>query len=112
MLKPFKIQLSAVGVERVEIDGEDVTPAVVGVTVQSRPNEVTHVYLEAHSDAELHGEAVVEWMREAAPGQAIAAWLRQLDREAIEQHVLNSGDLATNYTSALFDYLISLVDHG
>lgn len=112
MLLPFTIQLSAAGVEHVDVGGQDVTNAVAGVSVVSEPGEVTQVYLRAQGGAEIKGDGIVTQLLDAKPGQLIAQWLRQLNPDEIEQHVMRESDMTESFTVALLNYLAALADHA
>lgn len=97
MLVPYKIRIDVPGEpDLIELNGEDRTAEVGGITVQRRVGEPARVFVEAIEGGTFEGVGYVSVVPDHPDGAVIAAWLRAQSPGDVEAAVLNGSDLASS----------------
>lgn len=105
-LATFRISADAVGNTKVEINGQDLSGLVSGVTYQGRPGEVPVVSLMVRSaDTEIAGDGIVRVASdqgdESDDREILRGFLNSIDPNWLDQEVLKRAGWGSSKTMPL-----------
>lgn len=102
----FSAELGPVGIDKVIVDGHDVTNQVAAIEVAGSPNHPSRIALWANADGTVEGDAILT----AVSGDIseAAAFVRGLDAAAVQTEALNklewgADDLAQAWLDTIAD---------
>lgn len=109
----FKIVSDEFGTaSTVEMNGQDITKFVRGISLVAAANEMTVVGVEfVRSRVEIEGGAVLQQLVQNT-GTLASQAVRQIDWLALEQEALEDLDMSDSIVSALMKKLLEKLDDG